>query len=454
MSSANNDLAIPFGSNVSHFSSGRSDRSNARDPVLQRSPHGNVYVLDENNNMQTLASEHGIIRDGNVHTFIADGNVINLADVVLDVANNVSNPSGSARQPRPWRTLDGHDLMAIFPTRTSVADRDWPMDNCHSVFRRQIHEYLTGDLGDLRRDLHPSHQPVAGDPSERSELSANATPRRAPLRRPESALVPPPPPPPPRQRRPSQPELLHGHAAYTRPPIANTLHDAPADPTRRTDDEPALRLPAEPTRMRPVSPGLDAAARPHAAERPPAFAPPAHALASHHGHAEGPPHALAMNLHGHFPPAHHGVPGHSAPPHALPPPHVPQAAAGGITLIQCNPQNAHPHNPPMTTAPLNLGAREGFARDYAGMPQRDRRRLAHREFVGTSTEEISAQMRDHEEEQEPRGPDGGPVAPSFPIPRQRAPKRVCGGELCTNDNCRSSRHPRNPARAGRMPSSD
>ncbi|EKM57973.1 uncharacterized protein PHACADRAFT_182373, partial [Phanerochaete carnosa HHB-10118-sp] len=466
------------------------------------------------------STSHGTkaVRDGNVHTFVADGLTINLADVDVDhpsadvpaceslptlLASAFGDRSSCSDRPsRPWPTLTGHDLMAIFPAPVTRP----PTDACDVIFRKQIHDFLMGTPEDLRRDFRPSQLQPTGDRSERLELSANAGSQRAPLRRADLSVVstppqPPPPPPPGHDRHHSQPPQPHDLAPRThlpaRPHPLPPLVSTPRGPTHPRQDNagPAMRLynsdPASVRSASPAAPPSAAAAataavsrRPPNAERPPAYASPAQPAAHTGVHARAggdssPPALLSWHPaerssppslgHGTSPPlqpvpttasasAAAAAPAAAlapAPaPQAPPPAPPPGATRPKITLIQCNPQNAHPHNPPLTTVPLDLGGRDAYVRERE-TEARERAREAAPARAPDTREQEGAAADGWAHRQEPQQQHGQepPATHEGYIPRLRAPKKPAGAKTAryrTAGRCTTARSLLSPShtRAG------
>lgn len=115
-----------------------------------------------------------------------------------------------------------------------------------------------------------------------------------------------------------------------------------------------------------------------------------------------------------------------------------------ITLIQCNPQSAHPHNPPLTTVPLAAG-RGAFTRETDA----EVHARAVPSAAASTPEERAAERwyREQGERQQQAQADAPEVSHDSYIPRMRAPKKTCGREDCTIPYCRSIHHRKKPALA-------
>lgn len=286
---------------------------------------------------------------------------------------------------RPWPALSGHDLMAIFPPSGPRT----PHDLCDTLFKRQMHEFLSEFPPTVeqmyRRDPVSSHLSIVRSRSNPSPISPVETPhtdehniriyepaenspggRRVGVSEASQSSLSarrPPPPSAPAARTdtntfsPSTPPDYHHHHHHHRSQPSGHAH--PPTTARSTV------YPGSPVNPQQVAPRLSprVEARTHATlppHAPPAPLPPAHEHATARLRRHSSSAGVDPRAQGH-PPAHgqHQSQGHAGQgqvhpqAHAPPRPRTPLSCAmPKITLIQCNPQNTHPYNPPLTKTPF------------------------------------------------------------------------------------------------------
>jgi hypothetical protein len=246
--------------------------------------------------------------------------------------------------------------MALFPPAAPQHEPD--RDFCHTVFRRQMCDFLHGpaalEMHTYRPDLRPSPPPVGVSDSARAAPSpgGQSTPHRASSHGHDRPAA-----------RAGANEHPQGHP-HTH---ANSQVRAQPLDARACGPSPvhASTACATPTQG-PVSPRDDLSRAP-STSRPRS-------------------HARANTVRAATPPVNTNASVHAP---------MLSSAKPKITLIQCHPQNAHPHNPPMTKAPI-------ARREYCDVPP-----------VATAPSHVSTDTHGNEKEKE-----------KGYIPRLRAPKKV------------------------------
>lgn len=251
--------------------------------------------------------------------------------------------------------------MSIFPPAAPDATRDRP----DAIFKQQMHEFLNG--APAAASAARAHRPGPDAPGGVGERSG------APARRQSTSAAP--------------------------------AHDDAPVPRRAVPRETAHHRRDSASTVSPVVPAHLPRGLSHGHPAPTPYPPAAYPSPPHHARA---PHAYAPapSAAARQPPrTTHAEPrGRHTPPDAPPRPHTPLAAARPqITLIQCNPQNMHPHNPPLTTVPYVR--RNVLPEPVASAAPRPPAATAARAQPGTSGSEADAE-------------------PGAYIPRMRAPKKV------------------------------